>query len=212
MRFSLSPGSKTIGSITVAGVLVVGLTDWLQGATPDGVIDVGDGTGLALFGLCSIGVAVGALVATERRVDEPVVGHWAIVMALATLASMLADPTYAVLLFAVPLVHIARRWPEPLRNRTIVTIFVLAAVLISLEDQPNANNWPANSTTASATACSPRRSSSATHERCGTPTRPAHSVRSSSQPRGRRRTRRHADRRRRHSITLRPILADRSAP
>ena len=140
MGFSLSPGSRTIGSMTVAGVLVVGLTDWLQGSTPDGVIDVGDGAGLALFALCSIGVAVGALVATERGVEEPAIGAWVVVMALATFASLLADPTYAVLLFAVPLVHIARRWPEPLRSRTIVVIFVLAAVLISLEDQPWGGN------------------------------------------------------------------------
>jgi len=140
MRFSLSPDSRTIGSMTVAGVLIVGLTDWLQGSTPDGVIDVGDGPGLALFGLCSIGVAIGALVASERSVDEPAVGGWVIVLALATVASLLADPTYAVLLFAVPLVHIARRWPEPLRSRTIVAIFVLAVVLISLERQPWGGN------------------------------------------------------------------------
>ena len=126
--------------MTVAGVLVVGLTDWLQGATPDGVIDVGNGAGLALFGLSSVGVAVGAMIATGRRADKPAVADWAIVMVLATLASLLADPTYAVLLFAVPLVHIARRWPEPLRTRTIVMIFVLAGVLVSLEDQPWGGN------------------------------------------------------------------------
>lgn len=140
MGFSLSPDSKTIGSITVVCVLVVGLTDWLQGSTPDGVIDVGDGAGLALFGISSIGVAVSAWIAAERGVDEPATGHWAIVMALATFASLLADPTYAVLLFAVPLVHIARRWPEPARSRTIVVIFVLAVVLVSLEDQPWGGN------------------------------------------------------------------------
>lgn len=140
MGFSLSPGSKTIGSMTVAGVLVVGLTDWLQGSTPDGVIEVGDGAGLALFVLCSIGVALVALVATERSADEPVVVDWVIVMALATLASLLADPTYAVLLFAVPLVHIARGWPEPIRSRTIVALFVLAAALVSLENQPWGGN------------------------------------------------------------------------
>ncbi len=140
MRFSLSPDSRTIGSMTVAGVLVVGLTDWLQGATPEGVIDVGDTAGLVLFVCCSIGVAVGALLAGERSGDEPVVGLWVTVLALATVASMLADPTYAVLLFAVPLVHIARRWPEPQRSRTIVAIFVLAVALTSLEDQPWGGN------------------------------------------------------------------------
>ncbi len=140
MRFSFNPGSRTIESMTVAGVLVVGLTDWLQGSTPDGVIAVGVGPGLALFGLCSVGVAVGAMVATERGVDEPAVGGWMIVLALATFASLLADPTYTVLLFAVPLVHIARRWPEPWRSRTIVAIFALAVVLISLENQPWGGN------------------------------------------------------------------------
>ncbi len=140
MGFSLSPSSKTIGSITVACVLVVGLTDWLQGAPPEGVIDVGDGAGLVLFGLSSMGVAVATLFATDRGIDEPAVGSWVVVLALATVASLLADPTYAVLLFAVPLVHIARRWPEPLRSRTIVAIFVLAVVLISLEDQ----SWGGN--------------------------------------------------------------------
>ncbi len=140
MRFSFSPDSIAIGPMTVACVVVVGLTDWLQGSTPNGVIDVGDGAGLALFGLCSTGVAVGALVATERGGHEPAVGHWATVMILATFASLLADPTYAVLLFAVPLAHVARRWPEPLRSRTIVAIFVLAAVLVSLEDQPWGGN------------------------------------------------------------------------
>lgn len=140
MRFSLSAGSTAIASMTVACVLVVGLTDWLQGSTPDGVIDIGDGPGLALFALCAIGVAGGALLATERGINEPALGLWAIVMALAMLASLLADPTYAVLLLAVPLVHIARLWPEPLRRGTIMAIFLIAVVLISLENQPWGGN------------------------------------------------------------------------
>lgn len=140
MRFTFTAGSNAIPTVTVASVLVVGLTDWLQGSTPDGVINLGDGPGLALFSLCAIGVAVVALIATERGIDEPAVGRWAIVMALATFAALLADPTYAVLLFAVPLVHVARRWPEPLRRRTIGAIFLAAVVLISLENQ----SWGGN--------------------------------------------------------------------
>lgn len=140
MEFSLSDGSKAIATMTVAGVLVVGLFDWLMGSTPDGVIAIGDGPGLALFALCSTGVAIGALVATRRATDEPAIGHWVIIMTLATLAALLADPTYAVLLYAVPLVHIARRWSRPVRRPALVAIFVLAVVIVSLEDQ----SWGGN--------------------------------------------------------------------
>lgn len=126
--------------MTVIGVLVVGLFDWLQGRPPEGVIDLGDTAGLVVFSLCAIGVAVGALLVVKRDLDEPTRGVWTVVLAAATLAALIADPTYAVLLFAVPLVHIGRRWHDPLRRVAIGAVFVLAVVLVSLENQ----SWGGN--------------------------------------------------------------------
>lgn len=140
MGISLAAGSEAVTPITVAGVLVVGLTDWLQGSTPAGVIDLGDGPALAVFCLCAIGVAIGATMIVDGGEDDPAMAPWALVVVLATIASLLADPTYAVLLFAVPLVHIARRWSQSLRIGAIGAIFVLAVILISLENQ----SWGGN--------------------------------------------------------------------
>ncbi|MEM9651191.1 MAG: sensor histidine kinase [Actinomycetota bacterium] len=140
MGLSFAAGSRTIAWLTVLAVLVVGVVDWLQGSPPDGVLDLGDAVGLALFTATACGVAVSALVIGNRSQEEPAVGHWAVVVALATLASAIADPTYAVLLFAVPLVHIARRWSDPARRGAIVGIFLLAALLVALEDQ----SWSGN--------------------------------------------------------------------
>lgn len=140
VKVSFPRGSAAIAWMTVAGVLVVGLIDWLQGQPPDGVIDLGNAAGLVVFCLCAIGVAVGALLIAQRDLDEPALGAWGSVLVAATIAALIADPTYAVLLFAVPLVHIARRWKDPLRRRAIVAIFVLAVVLVSLENQ----SWGGN--------------------------------------------------------------------
>ena len=140
MGFLPSDSSRAIAWLTVAGVLVVGLTDWFQGQAPQGVIDLGDAGGLALFIACSLGVAAAAEFVTDRQLDEPAFVRWAVVVGLAATASLVADPTYAVMLLAVPIVHIARGWPEPQRRYAIVVIFVVAVVLISLEDQSWARN------------------------------------------------------------------------
>lgn len=130
-----SDSSKAIAWLTVAGVLIVGLTDWLQGQPPAGAIVLGEIAGLAVFIASSVGVAVGARFLAERGSGEPAVAPWSLIVGLAALASLVADPTYAVLLLAVPLVHIGRQWPEPLRRRTVVLIFALAVMLVALEDQ-----------------------------------------------------------------------------
>ncbi len=140
MELSLTAGSKALAWLTVVAVLVVGLTDWLQGVPPEGVVSLGESLGLVVFALCAIGVAVGSSLVHDRGLAEPAKLAWAGVLALATLASLIADPTYAVLLFAIPLVHVARRWPEPLRRQAVIAILILAVVLVTLEDQ----SWGGN--------------------------------------------------------------------
>lgn len=132
--------SRAIAWLTVTGVLIVGLTDWLQGQPPVGVIALDEGSGLVVFIAASLGVELASGFVTDRAIGEPAVVPWSAVVVLAAIASMVSDPTYAVMLLAVPLVHIGRRWPDPVRRWATVGIFVFAAVLISLEDQSWARN------------------------------------------------------------------------
>lgn len=135
-----SDGSKAIAWLTGIGVLIVGLTDWALGRPPTGVVDLGHTGGLIVFVVCSLGVALSAQFIINRAVDEPAMVPWAGVVGLSVVASLVADPTYAVMLLAVPLVHVARRWPVSPRRAAVVMIFGIAVVLISLEDQSWARN------------------------------------------------------------------------
>lgn len=130
MRLSLTGRGTPVALLTGVSVLVVGLADWLQGSPPDGIVDLPAGVALAVFATATIGaVLCSDAIATQgggSRLQLVGVG-------LAAVAALIGDPTYAVLLLAIPLVDIARFSQDPRRQITVAAIFVLAIVLVALE-------------------------------------------------------------------------------
>ena len=125
--------------LTGIGVLVVGIADWVMGVAPEAVIPISSDVGLVVFvaavvGViaCSVGAARGLDGSPSRRLQ------WGSI-ALATVASLVGDPSYAVLLFAVPLVDIARGRHDANRLPFMVGVFALAVGLVALE-----NSWAGN--------------------------------------------------------------------
>ena len=107
------------------GVFGSGLYDWVNGQPPSSVLPISDWPAFVVFGFLVLTVAgLGSLAALDR------VGPWWRYVGLVAglLGALIADPTYASLLIAVPLIDVRRRVGEPLRR--LLTVAALAAILL----------------------------------------------------------------------------------
>lgn len=112
------------------GVLGAGIFDWLQGRPPDGPLPIPSTPGFLLFALSVAAVVALAAPAGAERVGS----HWHYwALAAAALAAVIADPTYASLLFAAPLIDIRRRVSDPTGGLVTVGALALIAVLVLTE-------------------------------------------------------------------------------
>lgn len=140
----MPPAASTSASATAwltgAGVLVAGFIDWFQGSSPQGVFALPKWIGLVVFVIAVLGTAACAFAATRRDALNGAIGLRVAAVALAAVAAMVGDPTYAVLLLAIPLVDTARRGQDSTRRAEIAAIFVLAVVLVVIEPQ----SWNGN--------------------------------------------------------------------
>ncbi|MEM8922399.1 MAG: sensor histidine kinase [Actinomycetota bacterium] len=112
------------------GVLLAGTYDWLQGQAPASPLPVPEAVRFGIFALSVVSlVGLATVGATGRGPDR-----WHLVgLVLAFLAVVAADPTYAALLVAVPLIEIRRRVDEPVRGRLTIGALALTVVLVASE-------------------------------------------------------------------------------
>lgn len=125
--------------LTGLGVLLSGVTDWLQGVAPEGIVSTPSAVGLAIFIAAVVGTVALALRFPDTS-EPPIRPLQLSTIALAAVAAAFGDPTYGVLLFAVPLIEIARRRSDSARYWIIGGVFVLAAVLVAVERSSWAGN------------------------------------------------------------------------
>ncbi len=124
----------TLAWLVGLGVFVAGVYDWGQGRPPSSALPLSPTFGFVVFGLL-VGLVVGlaSLAATGR--PQPRWRDGALAAALAT--TVVADPTYASLLVAIPLIDIRRRAPDPLRRwLTIATLVAVAVVVLTERTRP----------------------------------------------------------------------------
>ncbi|MEM7339958.1 MAG: sensor histidine kinase [Actinomycetota bacterium] len=115
------------------GVLLAGIFDWSQGQPPASLLELPAIPGFALFGASVVMVVGLASMASLGRAHR----RWYLEAgAIALLAVVVADPTYASLLALVPLIEIRRRAEEPLRLwLTVGALAVLAGLLLTEQTQ-----------------------------------------------------------------------------
>ena len=125
-----------IAWLVAAGVAAAGTYDFRQGRPPQGVFEVDAGPGLwvflsGCFAAAALATALTLMVSDSSRV---LVRTALLVASFVPVA--FADPTYASLLVAIPLIDIRRRDAEP--ARTVWTLGVAAAVIwfVLTEDTP----------------------------------------------------------------------------
>ncbi|MEM7273279.1 MAG: sensor histidine kinase [Actinomycetota bacterium] len=115
--------------LTGLGVLAAGVYDWSVGQPPPSVLPVSSVVGFVLFAAAIAAVVGFASLAALGLVG----GAWRYgALAAALLAALVADPTYASLLVAIPLVDVRRRMVEPQSSLlTGGTILVVAAIVLT---------------------------------------------------------------------------------
>ena len=123
-------GADVLLALVVSiGVVMSAALDWGQGQAPESRIP-----GVAGFGPFLVGAVVcagAAVVSLDARR-----GHYWRSLSLvgAAVAAGLADPTYATLLFAIPLIEVARRAAEPERTISIGLSFAFMGWVVITED------------------------------------------------------------------------------
>ncbi|MEM9564664.1 MAG: sensor histidine kinase [Actinomycetota bacterium] len=112
------------------GVFVAGVYDWAQGQAPESVLPLPPTARFVAFTvLTGLVVGLASLAAIGR--PQPNWCDGALVAALA--ATIVADPTYASLLVAIPLIDIRRRAADPLRRWLTIATLVAVAVVVATE-------------------------------------------------------------------------------
>lgn len=107
--------STALAAVVTFGVVASGALDWWQGEAP--ASRVPGISGFVPFLLLSIVCMAAAIYAADVRRSP----QWRTVSLFAAMgAAALADPTYATLIAAVPLIEISRRADEPERSMSIV--------------------------------------------------------------------------------------------
>lgn len=137
-RFAID-SAAAIALLTGTGVFLSGITDWLQGSAPDGLVALPDAVGLVLFLGATIGT-VSCAIAAPHVEPSLATGLRVASISFAAAASAIGDPTYGALLFAIPLIDIGRRVDDRHRSWRIGGIFLLAGILVALESQ----RWSGN--------------------------------------------------------------------
>lgn len=142
VRAQLVNRSTATAWLTGFGVLISGITDWLQGVAPAGIVPTPSAVGLAIFVAATVGTVTCAVALANRSTpaDAPDRSLQFAMIALAGVAASFGDPTYGVLLFAVPLIDIAGRRADRARTWIIGLVFGLAAVLVAVEQSSWAGN------------------------------------------------------------------------
>ncbi len=115
------------------GVLAAGVFDWLGGRAPQSLLPLSDGGRFVVFAL---GVALVVGLATMAAIGR-VGSRWHYgALAGAILVTIVADPTYASLLTAIPLIEIRRRVGEPARLAlTLATLAIVAVIVLTEQTQ-----------------------------------------------------------------------------
>lgn len=122
--------------VVALGVACIGIYDFAQGSAPSGVFDLPVDLRLGLFIIAcplAAGLATRAVVTAVPREHA---GHRAVILATSAAPAVLADPTYASLVLAVPLIDIRRRDAEPTRSALTLFVIGLIGFLLMAEDTP----------------------------------------------------------------------------
>jgi signal transduction histidine kinase len=111
------------------GVFGSGVYDWLNGQAPSTVLPIAAAAGFVVFA-AAVWLVIGLGTLAALALVDP---WWRYVaLGAALLAVVVADPTYASLLMAVPLIDVRRRVDEPLRRLlTVVTLATVAFVVLT---------------------------------------------------------------------------------
>ncbi|MGH1493871.1 MAG: sensor histidine kinase [Acidimicrobiales bacterium] len=122
--------------LVAVGVAAAGTYDFLQGSSPGGVFGVDSDLGLWVFLLGCVAAAALATALTQVISTKSRLLVRTALLAASFVPVVFADPTYASLLVAIPLIDVRRRDPEP--QRTAWTLAVVGAVtwFVITEDTP----------------------------------------------------------------------------
>lgn len=122
--------------VVATGVALAGSYDFWQGQAPQGVLDVSSSTRLVLFLASCVLAALAATALTIVTNDRSLQSFRGLLVLLSLMPAVLADPTYASLLLALPLIDLRRRHGEPTRSVGTIAILGFVAWMVLTEDTP----------------------------------------------------------------------------
>lgn len=127
-----------VSLIVVVGVFGTGVYDFVAGSAP-GLFALSRPVGLTLFGFsCLATICAAALLARSPSSDPTPIR--AVLIAASLLGSIFADPSYATLLLAVPLIEIRRRGHPRWRAPATSLLLLIVVFLVLAEDTSTARN------------------------------------------------------------------------
>lgn len=137
-RLSLGARPEILISLIVSlGVLVAGVYDFVH-EQPPGRLGLDSSAGIPIFvAACLAATATSVVLVEKHQVNTAsLVGP----LGFSLFSAVVADPTYASLLTAAPLVEIRRRGRDPWKTSLTAAILIGVAVLVFTERAPAATN------------------------------------------------------------------------